>query len=77
MSARGHFKQADVTRASKGVKSAGLDFSCIQIDPSGSILIHINQPKTIGKATGWEDLEQTLSSPALLVNPKTGMAKKG
>lgn len=40
------FKQADVTRAVKGVQNAGLEVARVQVDPGGVIVV------VAGKADG-------------------------
>ena len=33
------FKQADLTRAAKGARNAGIDIALVRIEPDGTILI--------------------------------------
>jgi len=40
MTAPAKFKQSDVTRATNGVKAAGVKVAKVEIDPSGKIVIY-------------------------------------
>lgn len=77
MTAASLFKQADVKRALEAVKAAGLPISRIEIDPTtGRIVIQTDQTQSSGKASGWDDLEQILSSRTSSANSTTGTVGK-
>ena len=50
------FKQADVSRAVKGVRSAGLDVSEVKIDREGCMIIVIGKEndKSDANANSWD-----------------------
>lgn len=48
------FKQADVTRAAKGVVKAGLTVGRVEIDRDGRIIIMIGDPETLTEKNDWD-----------------------
>ncbi|MBK6708485.1 MAG: hypothetical protein IPG54_13875 [Sphingomonadales bacterium] len=56
-SRRSNFKQADATRALRAAQKAGLKPSGYRIDPSGAIIVMLNDSAPASHATGnpWDD----------------------
>ena len=54
------FRQADVTRAVKGVVAAGVGIAQVEIDKSGKIVIVTGKPQEPATATQ-DDLDQELA----------------
>jgi hypothetical protein len=50
------FKQADVTRAAKGAKAAGIRIGRIEIDARGSIVIEAATMSSTRKGSSWDDV---------------------
>jgi len=48
------FKQADVTRAAKGVAKAGLPVGSVEIDREGKIVILVGAPQASVKKNDWD-----------------------
>jgi hypothetical protein len=60
---RGTFQQADVTRALRAAKAAGLEVSGYEIEPAtGKILVRIGTPDPKSKASA--DLDRWLATHA-------------
>jgi hypothetical protein len=51
------FREADIKRATAGVKRAGLSIARIEIDPLGKIVIIPGQPEQAKDSGEWADLE--------------------
>lgn len=49
------FKQADVTRAAKGVVNAGLPVGRVEIDRDGKIVVMIGNAETLKDKNDWDD----------------------
>ena len=56
MTAAARFKQADVTRAAKGAKAAGIRIGRIEIDARGSIVIEAATSGQAQKGRSWDDV---------------------
>ena len=58
MTAAARFKQADVTRAVRGVVEAGMRVGRVEIDPSGKIVILSESAAPPARRNAWDkDLE--------------------
>ncbi len=55
MSRRVAFRQADITRALKGAKKAGMAPKCFVVHPSGKIVVY-EDDKYINAANEWDDV---------------------
>jgi hypothetical protein len=85
------YKQADYKRVISAAKASGLKISSMELDPTGRIYIHFDQPQQPvhqrqqpvyqrqhkGKTSGWDGLGQILDSPTSSANLRTGTVRKG
>lgn len=62
MTARAAFRQADVTRAAKGLAAAGIENATIRLHPSGEVVIHIgtaaNETGVEGEPNPWDEVPE-------------------
>lgn len=58
MASAARFKQADLTRAVRGVEAAGVRVGRIEIDPNGKIVILSEKTGKPGAANEWDEVLQ-------------------
>lgn len=60
MTARAAFRQADVTRALRGVAAAGVSGATIRLRPGGEIVIQVgsaaNEAGDVGEPNEWDEV---------------------